>query len=187
MRRTRRRIALVPAVLMAAGVLMAVGALAACDEEFDPPTLITELRVIGLAAEPADLVPGEVTTLEVLVAGLVYTAVAVAVTWPVLTNLGDVVLGGGELGGWLWREWWHFREIEALGQSELGAIERPNLLVALGRYPETGNVLDILLLSYPLDHWFGFPEHHNLKVLVVLAGNGLCGYALARSLTSAAE
>ena len=56
-------------------------------------------------------------------------------------------------------------------------------LVSLGRYPETGNILDVLLLSYPLDQWFGFPWHHNVKVIVIMVGNGLCGYWLARGFT----
>jgi hypothetical protein len=40
-----------------------------CDEEFDPQTLIVELRILGIAAEPADLAPGESTTLRVLAVG----------------------------------------------------------------------------------------------------------------------
>ncbi len=122
--------------------------------------------------------------LEMLLVVVFFTAAAVAATWPTALHMGDVVLGGGELGGWLWRQWWHFQEIEALGQAtDLGWIDRMSLLIGLGRYPETGNILDILLLSYPLDRWFGFPHHHNLKVLVILVGNGVCGYALARSFT----
>ena len=120
---------------------------------------------------------------EALLALLVFGGLAVAVTWPVVGNLDQVIVGGGELGGWLWRSWWHFQEVEALGQSELGFLDRVATLVGLGRYPETGNILDILLLSYPLDRWFGFPASHNLKVLVILIGNGLCGYVLARSLS----
>ena len=120
---------------------------------------------------------------EALLALLVFGALAVAVTWPVAGNLDHVIVGGGELGGWLWRSWWHFQEVEALGQSDLGWFDRIATLVGLGRYPETGNILDILLLSYPLDRWFGFPASHNLKVLVILIGNGICGYVLARSLT----
>jgi hypothetical protein len=121
---------------------------------------------------------------ELLAVILIYTLVAIAATWPVAANMGEVVLGGGELGGWVWRQWWHFQEIEALGQAtDIGWLERLGMLVGLGRYPETGNILDILLLSYPLERWFGFPNHHNLKVLVIIVGNGVCGYALARSLS----
>ena len=113
-----------------------------------------------------------------------YAMVAIAATWPTVAHLDEVVLGGGELGGWLWRQWWHFQEIDSINQSsDLGWLDKLSLLIGLGRYPETGNILDLLLLSYPLDHWFGFPQHHNLKVLTILVGNGVCGYALARSFT----
>lgn len=108
---------------------------------------------------------------------------AVAFTWPLARNLGEQVIGGGELGGWLWRTWWHFEEVRALGEYELGALERLRLLIGFGRYPETGNILDVLLISLPLERLFGFPTYHNLKVLVILVGNGLCAYALARSLS----
>jgi len=118
-----------------------------------------------------------------LMALLVYVAVAVAITWPVATGNPEIILGGGELGGWLWRQWWHFQEVDALSDTDLGFFGRLGALVGLGRFPETGNILDILLISYPLEQWFGFPDHHNLKVLVILAGNGLCGFILARSFT----
>ena len=121
---------------------------------------------------------------ELLLALAVFGALAVAVTWPTALHLDTVILGGGELGGWLWRQWWHFQEVEALGQSDLGFLDKVSLLVSLGRYPETGNILDILLLSYPLEQWFGMPVGHNLKVLTILVGNGLCAYVLARTFTT---
>jgi len=112
-----------------------------------------------------------------------YLALAIALTWPAAPNLWDVLVGGGELGGWRWRQWWHFQEVEALAASALGPIDRVAALLSLGRYPETGNILDILLLSYPLDGWLGFPADHNAKVLAILTGNGICAYALARTFT----
>ena len=121
---------------------------------------------------------------ELLWATLFFTALAVLLTWPTALHLHEVILGGGELGGWLWRQWWHFTEIEALDQERLDFIGATAQLLGLGRYPETGNILDVLLLSYPLDRLFGFPDQHNLKVLVILIGNGIAGYALARSFTS---
>lgn len=116
---------------------------------------------------------------------LIYTALTCAVTWPTVTHLDEVILGGGELGGWMWRIWWHSQEVDAIGQTDLGLIDRLGMLFSLGRYPETGNILDILLLSYPLEGLFGTVVGHNLKVLLILVGNGVCGYALARSLTNA--
>ena len=40
----------------------------------------------------------------------------------------------------------------------------------------------MLLLAYPAQHRFGLPLGYNLEVFLILLGNGLCGYALARSL-----
>lgn len=54
-----------------AGLVAALGALllGGCQEDFDRPTLITEEpRVLGIAAEPPDLVEGESTELRTLVA-----------------------------------------------------------------------------------------------------------------------
>lgn len=121
---------------------------------------------------------------ELSVALLLSVAVSVALTWPTALHLDEVLVGGGELGGWLWRQWWHFTEVDAAAREELGLVGGLELVLSLGRYPETGNILDILFLSYPLDRLAGFPAHHNLKVLVILVGNGLCAYVLARSLST---
>lgn len=123
------------------------------------------------------------TVQELLVALLFSVALAVLMTWPAAMHLEEVVIGGGELGGWLWRHWWHFQEVRALQGEGYGLVGEITTLVSLGRFPETGNILDILLLSYPLRELFGSPADHNLKVLIILIGNGLCGYALARSFT----
>ena len=123
------------------------------------------------------------TALESLLAVAVFSALAVLMTWPAAAHLDEVIIGGGELGGWLWRQWWHFEEVAALSVEGQGFFGDLSALVGLGRFPETGNILDLLLLSYPLRELVGFPADHNLKVLLILMGNGLCGYALARSFT----
>lgn len=105
---------------------------------------------------------------------------AVAVTWPVALHLDQVVLGGGELGGWLWRYDWHFRSLDGLMAAELSPFRLWFEFVSLGRYPETGNILDVLALSYPLDRTLGFPASYNVKILLILALNGVCAYALGR-------
>ncbi len=118
---------------------------------------------------------------EILAGVLLYLLAAAALTWPMVAEMETMVVGGGEFGGWLWRQWWHFQEIDALAAADLSAFEHLRALVGLGRYPETGNILDILLISYPLDQLLGFPWHHNVKVLLILVGNGICAYALART------
>ena len=105
---------------------------------------------------------------------------AIAVTWPMVDYLDLVVLGGGELGGWLWRYDWHFRSLDGVTRAGLGPLALWQEFVGLGRHPETGNILDVLALSYPLDRIFGFPTSYNLKILLLLGGNGLCAYALGR-------
>lgn len=115
-----------------------------------------------------------------LLALVLSVAAAVAVTWPMVKYLDDVVLGGGELGGWLWRYDWHFRSLEGISDAGLDPLTLWRDFVSLGRHPETGNILDVLAFSYPLDQLFGFPASYNLKILLLLAGNGLCAYALGR-------
>jgi hypothetical protein len=124
-----------------------------------------------------------IVTAEVLAGVVIYLLAASAMTWPMIDEMETMVVGGGEFGGWLWRQWWHFQEIDALAASDISAFDHIQHLVGLGRYPETGNILDVLLLSYPLDRLLGFPWHHNVKVLGILVGNGICGYWLARTYT----
>ena len=123
------------------------------------------------------------TAIELLLATMVFFGMAVLMTWPAAAHLDEVIVGGGEFGGWLWRQWWHFEEVAALSAEDTGLLATLSSLVGLGRFPETGNILDILLLSYPLRELVGFPADHNLKVMLILMGNGLCAYALARSFT----
>ncbi len=111
---------------------------------------------------------------------LVSLASVTAITWPVVQYLGEVVPGGGELGGWLWRYQWHFDSLAGLSSSDLGPVDRWLGFVSLGRYPETGNILDVLALSYPLEALLGFPQSYNAKIFIVLVLDGVAGYALAR-------
>jgi hypothetical protein len=129
-------------------------------------------------------IPGGVTlAMEFLVAGALYLVAAAALTWPALKHPDEIIIGGGELGGWLWRYWWHFMEVDAIGQSDLSIFEKIYTFISLGRYPETGNILDILLISFPLQLFWELPAHYNFKIFIILLGDGLCGYALARHVT----
>ena len=119
---------------------------------------------------------------ELLAAALVYFAAAAAMSWPAVLHLDEVIIGGGELGGWLWRHWWHFTELEALLSGGVGFVDRVVALLSLGRYPETGNIVDVLLFAWPLQSLLGLPLGYNLEIFGILVLNGLCGYALARSL-----
>ncbi len=105
---------------------------------------------------------------------------AIVVTWPMAQHIDEVVLGGGELGGWLWRYDWHYRSLDGVLASGLGPVATWREFVGLGRHPETGNILDVLAISYPLDRTIGFPLSYNVKILLILTLNGVCGYAMAR-------
>ena len=106
--------------------------------------------------------------IEILIGLLFYGAIVSALTWPMILHMDEVIVGGGELGGWFWRQWWHFEEIRALESVDLGVIGSIEALISLGRFPETGNILDLLLLSYPLREWFGIPMDHNAKIVIIL-------------------
>lgn len=118
--------------------------------------------------------------LGALAALIVALGAAVTVSWPMAQYADVVVPGGGELGGWLWRYQWHFDSLEGISGSDLGPVDSWLAFVGLGRYPETGNILDVLALSYPLQVLLGFPASYNVKVLLILTLDGLAGYALAR-------
>ena len=115
-----------------------------------------------------------------LLAAVLGVAATFLITWPMVQHSNEAVMGAGELGGWLWRYDWHFRSLEALSESDLNPLSAWRNFVALGRYPETGNILDVLAFSYPLQHWFGFPYSYNIKIFLILSMNGVCGYALGR-------
>ena len=88
--------------------------------------------------------------LEIIAIVGFYFCLSAAMTWPMVAHIDEVIVGGGEFGGWFWRQWWHFSEVRALDAIDLGWIGTLESIIALGRYPETGNILDILLLSFPL-------------------------------------
>ena len=121
---------------------------------------------------------------EGILATVWFVLLASALTWPMVVNPTEVIVGGGELGGWFWRQWWHFSEVQALENEDFGVWGTIEALISLGRFPETGNILDILFLSCPLREWLGVGLDHNAKIMIILLGNGLCGYVLARSFTN---
>lgn len=115
---------------------------------------------------------------------LVYAALALGMLAPIYADDVQRIIGGGELGGWLWRYWWMKMEIVALGLEFPNApLERFLHVLSLGRYPETGNVTDLLAMTIPLDQLLGHPGHYNAKVFLIIFSNALAGYAYALYLT----
>jgi hypothetical protein len=116
-----------------------------------------------------------------VVAALIFAFAATAIiTWPMLPNYKDVVIGGGELGGWLWRYNWHFISLDGVLATDMSLGRKWLEFVSLGRYPETGNIMDVLTLSYPLQRLLGFPAGYNVKIVLILVLNGVSAYALGR-------
>ncbi len=95
-------------------------------------------------------------------------------------------LGAGELEGWLWRYWW-LKQLMTEVWTTPGVGLDLAVWVALvaGAYPETGNVLDLQVMSWPLEALLGAPLYHNVKCALVLALNGAAGYLLGREVLKA--
>ncbi len=110
---------------------------------------------------------------------------------PFSSNLSGLVAinppGRSFMQFWVWREWVSSYFI----QSYLHA--KPFNLINLiyfgilsnGTLPETGTVLDIMSISYPLKTWFSlpFPLYYNIKFIIILLINSLAGYYVMRRFT----
>lgn len=99
--------------------------------------------------------------------------------YPVLFRFSSAYMGGGELDGWLWRFWW----MKTLISSAWSAVPFDFSLVVYcilcaGNFPETGNVLDVLVMSVPLEALLGAPAYYNAKIIIILLLNCYSGYAL---------
>lgn len=88
---------------------------------------------------------------------------------------------------WVWREWVSSYFI----QSYLSAkpFDLINLIyfgiLSNGTLPETGTVMDIMAISYPLKTWFSlpFPLYYNIKFIIILLINSLAGYYVMKRFT----
>ena len=104
------------------------------------------------------------TLLELMIAFAWFVILASALTsWPMVMHPTEVIVGGGELedgfgvsGG--------TSEVKALEQEDFGLWGTIESLIGLGRFPETGNILDILLLTFPLREWLGVGLDHNARL-----------------------
>lgn len=76
------------------------------------------------------------------------------------------LLGGGEIEGWTWRYWW-MKEM-VVGAFANGPAYGLHAALTAGSYPEFGNVLDLLVLSWPLERVLGDPLYYNVKILLIL-------------------
>ncbi|MDP7113494.1 MAG: hypothetical protein QGH45_16120, partial [Myxococcota bacterium] len=84
-----------------------------------------------------------------------YLAAALVTLHPFVRYAGKYCIGGGELGGWLWRYDWLKQQTRIILDTDWSLTEKLLTILALGQYPETGNVTDILTLNLPLEALFG--------------------------------
>ncbi len=117
---------------------------------------------------------------ELGLVGAIYSAVALVVTWPLLLQLGQRVIGShrGDLWFHLWGLWW-------MKASLLGEGRFP-VHTDMVNYPEGGTLLliDPLngLLSVPLQLILPLSTSYNLTVLLDLLLAALGAYLLVRTL-----
>lgn len=88
---------------------------------------------------------------------------------------------------WMWREWVSIYFVRAYLHARPFSLW--NLIyygiLSNGSLPETGNVSDILFISYPLKQWFSlsFPLYYNIKFIIILLFNSFAGYFAIRRIT----
>ncbi len=110
---------------------------------------------------------------------------ALGIAWQELRVLdgrwSECYAGAGELEGWLWRYWWMKEMLRGVWHSSATFAYSLWVTVIAGSYPETGNVFDLEVLSWPLEIIFGDPLYYNIKCLLVIALNFIGGYYLAKT------
>jgi len=125
---------------------------------------------------------------------LAYLGVAILVTWPLILHLRTHLaglLGVENLGHTLWLYWQKKQFMFELA-GKLWSDPSRNLFDRLGElihgylnFPfviSMSNGFDFWL-NLPLEWWAGNPSYYNLKLLVIIALNGVGGYLLICHLT----
>jgi len=120
-----------------------------------------------------------------------YLALGVLVTWPLVFHLRTCLgglLGVEDLQGTLAQYWWWKQDAARVlaqysGYSPwMAGLWLPSFLDDFFSFPLRfyfGNFLDFFW-DWPVEVLVGFPAFYNLKLILVLAANGLAAYALVR-------
>jgi len=88
---------------------------------------------------------------------------------------------------WMWREWVSIYLVRVFLHARPFSLW--NLIfygiLSNGSLPESGNVSDILFISYPLKQWLSlsFPLYYNIKFVIILLFNSFAGYFALRRIT----
>jgi len=117
--------------------------------------------------------------LEIPIILAVLAVILVIIYFPLVGHLNEYVISGESDGFayWAWRNWVASGLIDSLLENKASPIQLVYYgLMINNTIPESGNILDIILISYPLRKIFGFPVSYNLKVLLILLFNGFAGY-----------
>ncbi|MCD6309082.1 MAG: hypothetical protein J7M18_00085, partial [Candidatus Eremiobacteraeota bacterium] len=114
------------------------------------------------------------------ITGFLYLVMALFVVYPVFRNFSSDYIGTGEIHGWLWRYWW-LKQLISSAWHDSGSINYfLYILFSVSHLPEAGNMADLIFISWPLEWIFSSALAYNLKIILVLIANGVCGYLLFR-------
>ncbi len=117
--------------------------------------------------------------LEIPAVLLFLLAILAVVYYPLFGHINSYVISGEPDGFayWAWRNWMASGLIDSLAENR-GKLPHFILYGILinNTMPESGNILDIIFISYPLRKIFNFPASYNLKILLILLFNGFAGY-----------
>lgn len=112
-----------------------------------------------------------------------FLALALWQAWSLEGRWTTHFLGSGEVEGWVWRYWWMKKMVTAAWVAPGATAGYAAWIAAVaGSYPETGNVFDLQVFSWPLEALLGAPLYYNVKAVLVLTLNGVAGYLLGRGL-----
>lgn len=101
-----------------------------------------------------------------IIGGLVFFVAVFAAVRKILGTPDGSVIGGGEAECWLWRYWW-MKQMLSEAWTEGGFFYALYTFFAAGSYPEFGNVLDLQIISWPLEFLFG-DSYYTIKIALIL-------------------
>ena len=117
--------------------------------------------------------------LEIPAVLIFLSAILIVVYFPLIGHFDSYVISGEPDGFayWAWRNWMASGLIDSLAEKGGNPLNLVYYGVLINNtMPESGNILDIIFISYPLRKIFAFPASYNLKILLILLFNGFAGW-----------
>ena len=123
--------------------------------------------------------------LPYLYAGLGYLVIAIIVTWPLIEVMNEKVIRypndiSPDIEGTFWYHWWVKHAL--LNGQNINFCDMIYSPIGRNVLLLFKNNLDCFF-AFPFLCIFGFPGYYNILCIVVMIGNGLAVYALARRFT----